>query len=51
MRIEIETQGPGKNVDQDDVRLQKGQNKFDALLGLLESDFLEKALIFTSTKW
>ncbi len=51
VRIEIETQGPGKNVDQDVVRLQKGQSKFDVLLGLLESDSLEKVLIFTSTKW
>lgn len=51
VRIEIETQGPGKNVDQDVVRLQKGQSKFDVLLGLLEKDSLEKVLIFTSTKW
>jgi len=51
VRIEIETQGPGKNVDQDVVRLQKGQSKFDVLVGLLEKDSLEKVLIFTSTKW
>lgn len=51
VRIEIETQGPGKNVDQDVVRLQKGQSKFDVLLELLERDSLEKVLIFTSTKW
>lgn len=51
VRIEIETQGPGKNVDQDVIRLQKGQSKFDVLVGLLEKDSLEKVLIFTSTKW
>lgn len=50
IRIEIETQGPGKNVDQDVVRLQKGQSKFDVLLGLLKKDSLDKVLIFTSTK-
>ena len=51
VKIEIETQGPGKNVDQDVVRLEKGQNKFDVLLELLKKDSLDKVLIFTSTKW
>ena len=51
VRIEIETQGPGKNVDQDVVRLEKGQSKFDVLVELLKKDSLDKVLIFTSTKW
>ncbi len=50
VRIEIEVQGPGKNVDQDVVRLQKDQNKFDVLRKLLQKDELEKVLVFTATR-
>jgi ATP-dependent RNA helicase RhlE len=50
IKIEIEVQAPGKNVDQDIVRLERGQNKFDVLLGLLEKKELMKVLVFTSTK-
>jgi len=50
VRVQIETQGPGKNVDQDVVRLQKNQNKFEVLKGLLQSEELEKVLVFTATR-
>ena len=50
IKIEVEVQGPGKNVDQDVIRLEKDQNKGDVLLELLTHDELEKVLIFTSTK-
>lgn len=50
VRIEIEMQGPGKNVDQDVVRLQKNQNKFDVLKKLLKKEELEKVLVFTATR-
>ena len=50
VKIEIETQGPGKNVDQDVVRLERGQSKLDVLIELLKQKELEKVLIFTSTK-
>lgn len=50
IKVEVEVQGPGKNVDQDVVRLEKDQNKGDVLLELLTHDELKKVLIFTSTK-
>ncbi len=50
VKIEIETQGPGKNVDQDVVRIQSGENKVDALSELLKQRELEKVLVFTATK-
>ncbi len=50
IKIEIETQGPGKNVDQDIVRVEVGQNKIVALSDLLKKREFEKVLIFTSTK-
>ena len=50
VKIEVEKQIAGQNVDQDVVRLQKGQSKYDVLLGLLKKEELEKVLVFTSTK-
>ncbi len=50
VKIEINVQEPGKNVDQDVVKLEIGQNKFDVLLGLLKGKEFHKVLIFTSTK-
>lgn len=50
IKVEVEVQGPGKNVDQDVVRLEKDQNKGDVLLELLTHEELKKVLIFTSTK-
>jgi superfamily II DNA/RNA helicase len=50
VRIEIERQEPGRNVDQDVVRLQQNQNKFDVLKGLLEREEVKKVLVFTATK-
>lgn len=50
VKVQIEMVAPGKNVDQDVVRLERGQTKFDVLHGLLQQKELEKVLIFTSTK-
>jgi superfamily II DNA/RNA helicase len=50
VRIEIEKQEPGRNVDQDVVRLDRNENKFDVLLNLLKKEELKKVLIFTATK-
>ncbi len=50
VRVQTEAQKPGENVDQDVVRLERGQNKFEVLLALLQKEELEKVLIFTSTK-
>ncbi len=50
LKIEVEKQAPGKNVDQDVVRLEKGETKYDVLLGLLKKEELRKVLVFTSTK-
>lgn len=49
-KIEVEKQVPGENVDQDVVRLEKNQNKFEVLINLLKKKELEKVLVFTSTK-
>jgi ATP-dependent RNA helicase RhlE len=49
-KIEVEKQAPGRNVDQDVVRLQKNQTKFDVLINLLKKQELEKVLVFTATK-
>ena len=50
VKIITEVQAPGKNVDQDVVRLERGQNKMDVLIELLKHKELEKVLIFTATK-
>ena len=50
VKIEIETQGPGKNVDQDIVKVQVGENKIEVLSVLLRKAEFTKVLIFTSTK-
>lgn len=50
VKIEVERQAPGKNVDQDVVRLRRGENKENVLFSLLEQDSFRKVLIFTATK-
>ena len=50
VKVEVEKQAPGKNVDQDVVRLEKGETKYDVLLKLLKQEELKKVLVFTSTK-
>jgi ATP-dependent RNA helicase RhlE len=42
IKIEIETQGPGKNVDQDIIRVDVGKNKIDELSFLLKKTNLKK---------
>ncbi len=51
VKVEVEHQEAGKFVDQDIVRLEKGENKLDVLTELLKKEELEKVLVFTSTKW
>jgi len=48
VKIEIEKQAPGKNVDQDVIK--GGSNKFNTLCEYLEQDTVKKVLIFTRTK-
>ena len=50
VKIEVETQGPGKNVDQDIVKVEVGENKIEALSSLLKKKDFKKVLIFTATK-
>lgn len=50
VKVEVEKQCPGRNVDQDVVRLEKGETKYDVLLKLLKQEELKKVLVFTSTK-
>ncbi len=50
IKIEVETQSQGKNVDQDVVRLERGENKVEKLLSLLKTDEMERVLVFTATK-
>ncbi len=50
VKIEVESQLQGKNVDQDVVRLEKGQNKVAKLMDLLKEEEMERVLVFTATK-
>lgn len=40
----------GENIDQEVIRIESGQDKFDVLKGLLAMDEIEKVLIFEETK-
>lgn len=50
IKLEVEKQVSGKNVDQDVVRVSKTENKVDVLLKLLSKEELSRVLIFTATK-
>jgi ATP-dependent RNA helicase RhlE len=50
IKVEIEKQSPGKNVDQDVIRLKNGDVKFDVLCEYINKDEFKKVLIFTRTK-
>ena len=50
VRIEVEKQEAGKNVDQDIIRLKNGENKFEVLCDYVSKDEFKKVLIFTRTK-
>ena len=50
IKVLVEQQAPGKNVDQDVIRLEKGKTKYDVLVELLKNVDFKKVLIFTSTK-
>lgn len=50
VKIIIEEQTKGKNVDQDIIRLKKGETKFDVLCEYINKEEFKKVLIFTRTK-
>lgn len=50
VRIEVEKQEAGKNVDQDIIRLKDGEIKFNVLCDYLSKDEFKKILVFTRTK-
>lgn len=50
VRISVKTQDTSKNVDQDVVRIERGQNKIDVLADLLIQPGFSKVLVFGKTK-
>ena len=50
VRIEIQKQEAGKNVDQDIIKLKEGETKFNVLCDYLSKDEFKKVLLFTRTK-
>lgn len=50
VRIEIEKKSPGKNVDQDIIRVKEGETKFNVLCEYINKEEFKKVLIFTRTK-
>ena len=50
VKIQIEGESKGKNVDQDVIRLKEGETKFDVLCQYINKEEFKKVLIFTRTK-
>ncbi|HPQ79530.1 MAG TPA: DEAD/DEAH box helicase [Candidatus Dojkabacteria bacterium] len=50
VKIHVEEEVRGKNVDQDVIRLKDGENKFDVLCEYINKEEFKKVLIFTRTK-
>lgn len=50
VKIEVEKQEAGKNVDQDIIKIKDGENKFNILCEYMQRDDCQKVLIFTRTK-
>ena len=50
IRIEVQKEEQGKNVDQDVIRLKDGETKFNVLCDYISKDEFKKVLIFTRTK-
>jgi superfamily II DNA/RNA helicase len=50
LRISVKTRDTSKNVEQDVIRIQNGNNKFDVLLNLLKQPEFNKVLVFGRTK-
>ena len=50
VKIQIEQESKGKNVDQDVIRLKEGETKFDVLYQYINKEEFKKVLIFTRTK-
>jgi len=50
VRISVKTQDTSKNVHQDIIRIERGQNKIDVLEGLLKNPEFSKVLVFGRTK-
>jgi superfamily II DNA/RNA helicase len=49
--ISVKTRDTAKNVDQDVVRIPRGKDKFEVLVGLLQDREFSKVLIFGRTKY
>jgi ATP-dependent RNA helicase RhlE len=50
VKIEVEKETQGKNVEQDVIRLKNGENKFNVLCDYVNKEELKKVLVFTRTK-
>ncbi len=50
VRISVKTRDTSKNIDQDVVHIQRGQNKIEVLSDLLRQPGFEKVLVFGRTK-
>ena len=50
IKIEVQKEEQGKNVDQDVIRLKDGETKFEVLCDYVSKDEFKKVLIFTRTK-
>ncbi|MBI2357037.1 DEAD/DEAH box helicase [Candidatus Dojkabacteria bacterium] len=50
VKVEVEKQSPGKNVDQDVIRVPRGDSKIDVLADLIKKEEFKKVLVFTRTK-
>jgi superfamily II DNA/RNA helicase len=50
VRISVKTRDTSKNVDQDVVRIARGQDKFEVLVEMLKNPEFHKVLIFGRTK-
>jgi ATP-dependent RNA helicase RhlE len=49
--VSVEQQNSANNIDQDVIKLTRGQSKIDALHDLLAQPGFDKVLIFGRTKW
>lgn len=50
LKVYVKKQDTSANVDQDIIRIHAGDNKMDKLVELIESENIQKAIIFSNTK-
>jgi ATP-dependent RNA helicase RhlE len=48
--VSVRTGNTSQNVEQDIVKIERGENRVDKLIGILDTDEVEKVLIFCETK-